>query len=762
MSVDRSKGEWGLVARQQAALAGLAQFGLQAGDEHSLLDETMRVVGRTVGSGDIGLFEASADGQELIGRAALHAGHVVAADVMVDVRIPAGQGSLPGYAASLQQVVVTDRLVDDPRFVARAPDFDLPLRVAVAAPISWGDLAWGVLVVFRREDNAFTDDEVQFVQAVAATTGLVLQRGRAEAELRASSLRLDLSLTAGGLGAWSWDIVSGALDLNRSACAVFGIDVDAFSGTIEEFLALVHPEDRIDIRESVARALKERGDYRQQFRVVRRTDGEVRWMEVWGQVLERGGSRHLVGVSSDITDRRRSDEQREALLGLERAARVEAEASRERLAFLAASSARLGASLDPDVAAADVADLCVPAIADVTLIDVVDDGGHLVERSSKGIDADLHAAVRELRERRSSRGGQGGIWNEAAVAASGQALLVANLTDDDYANSAEDDRHLAVYRQAGVRSALIAPLRARNRVIGVLTLLRCGDEAVAYDDDDLAMVEELAARAALAIDNARLFHSRSRVARSLQAALLPPALPHIAGLELAARYQVAEADVAIGGDFYDVMELAAGQWGVVVGDVCGRGPDAAALTGLVRHSVRAAAVRETQPSRVLAQTNAAVLDQIDDAKFCTAAYLRLTPAREASTGSVALLASSAGHPRPVVVRTTGSAEFLECAGTLLGVVPDPELVDVHAELAPGDALVLYTDGVTEARNEGQQFGEERLLEMLGGLAGSTADEIAGGLAAAVDSFRRSASDDTAILVIRAEPVSVTAGENSAE
>jgi serine phosphatase RsbU (regulator of sigma subunit) len=145
-----------------------------------------------------------------------------------------------------------------------------------------------------------------------------------------------------------------------------------------------------------------------------------------------------------------------------------------------------------------------------------------------------------------------------------------------------------------------------------------------------------------------------------------------------------------------------------------------------------------------------MLQQIDDARFCTAAYLRIELA-EPRSGQVRVSASSAGHPRPVLVRADGRAEMLECAGTLLGVVSDPALTDVHAELGPGDAVVLYTDGVTEARRGNELFGEVRLVEVLAGLAGRPAEEMATGLEAAVADFRRSASDDTAILVVQALP-----------
>ena len=143
-------------------------------------------------------------------------------------------------------------------------------------------------------------------------------------------------------------------------------------------------------------------------------------------------------------------------------------------------------------------------------------------------------------------------------------------------------------------------------------------------------------------------------------------------MELAARYRVAEGDIEIGGDFYDVFEVGAAAGRLVIGDVCGRGPEAAALTGLMRHSVRAAAVRDDRPSRVLGQTNDAILDQIDDTRFCTAAFVRLVP--PPGQGEAAeLTVSCGGHPRPIVLRADGSVERVDAPGTLLGVLPNPPL-----------------------------------------------------------------------------------------
>ncbi len=197
-----------------------------------------------------------------------------------------------------------------------------------------------------------------------------------------------------------------------------------------------------------------------------------------------------------------------------------------------------------------------------------------------------------------------------------------------------------------------------------------------------------------------------------------------------------------------MIDVGEGGWGAVVGDVCGRGHDAAALTGLVRHTVRAAVANDPRPRQVLRQTNAAVFTQLDEFRFCTATYLHASPSG-AGGGGVRVVASGAGHPRPVVVRAAGGAELLECGGVPLGVVADPEVTEAEVDLAPGDAVVLYTDGVTEARNLSGLFGEERLLEVLAAAAGGSAEEIAGALDDAVRAHRAGGDDDLAILVIQA-------------
>ena len=747
MSSDRSPGEWNLAVRLQEAVAHLGQVGLESSDLEAVLREAMVVASDALAVGHVGLFELLPDGKRLRGRAGIDDGKVMRRRSMAKLVIPSGRGSLPGYVMEAGTSVVSEDLVGDPRFTALAPERGIDVRAALASPISSSDGFWGVLVVYDASLRRWTDDEVHFVQSIANTMGLAIQRSGIERALRDSSTRLDLSLAAGGFGAWSWAIDDDEVELSPSALTMYGLTEAAFDGTGEAFLAVTHPDDRATLRDDVYRALETNGEQHHLVRIIRQDTGEVRWIEIWGRIVDdHAGHQQMVGVTADVTDRRRAEQAKEAMLASEHQARLDAEAARERLAFLAGASARLSSSLDVAVTLETLVDLCVPYLADVCLIDLIDDDGNLAEAAGRAVDQQSLDDVRELRRRRAALGGVGGVYSERLVALHGETVIHTVLVDADYEAASSDEEHLAVFRRFGCHSVVVAPLLGRSGVRGVLSLL-FNRPGRSYDHDDLALIEEFATRATLAIDNGLLFHSRNRVARSLQDALLPPAMPRIPGIELAARYDVAEADVAIGGDFYDVIPIAPGSWGMVVGDVCGRGPDAAALTGLVRHSVRAAVVREQLPSRVLAHTNEAMLQQIDDSRFCTAAYLSVELDPECPS-TVRVGASSAGHPRPVLVRADGRAEALECSGTLLGVVAEPALVDIAVELAPGDAVVLYTDGVTEARRGTEQFGEDRLVAALAALAGGTAEELASGLEHAVAGFRRSARDDMAILVVQ--------------
>jgi serine phosphatase RsbU (regulator of sigma subunit) len=297
-----------------------------------------------------------------------------------------------------------------------------------------------------------------------------------------------------------------------------------------------------------------------------------------------------------------------------------------------------------------------------------------------------------------------------------------------------------------MRSLIIAPLIARGRTLGAITLIIDSSDR-RYDDQDMATASGLADRAALAIDNARLYQSQIDIAATLQRSLLPKHLPELPGVELAARYLAAGEEVEVGGDFYDVWLLDQG-FGVAIGDVSGKGATAASMTSLARHTMRVASLHEPTPSRVLRMLNDEIRRHGSPDMFCTAAYLH---AVAPPGGGLEMTIARGGHPPGLIRRAAGEVVEAGLPGTLLGVREQVELVDDRVRLAVGDVLVLYTDGVTERREGARMFGQEGLEDLLRGMApDAPAGQIALEIEQAIDAFATEPpQDDVAIIVMRA-------------
>jgi sigma-B regulation protein RsbU (phosphoserine phosphatase) len=235
------------------------------------------------------------------------------------------------------------------------------------------------------------------------------------------------------------------------------------------------------------------------------------------------------------------------------------------------------------------------------------------------------------------------------------------------------------------------------------------------------------------------------LARTLQESLIPPELPLIPGLQVAGRYRPTGTGDEVGGDFYDVFEIGPGDWGVAIGDVCGKGAQAAVTTGLARHTVRAAAIRRRRPRSVLAVVNDALRRQ-PAGRFCSILHGRL---RRDAAGRVTLTVASGGHPLPLVATATGRVRTVGRPGTILGVVEHPRLHDSTVELRPGDVVLFFTDGVTEARRDSEFFDDERLAALLADLrhenAGTIAQRIGDEVVGFQDGLPR---DDLALVVLK--------------
>jgi PAS domain S-box-containing protein len=411
--------------------------------------------------------------------------------------------------------------------------------------------------------------------------------------------------------------------------------------------------------------------------------------------------------------------------------------------FLARSGQVLASSLNPDDLLQEIAKLAVPEVADWCAVDLLADNGMLERKALAHVDPDvLDRAIRLSERYPTDPDAPQGMYQ---VARTGQAELYPEIPDEMLRAGAVDDHHYRELTAIGMRSAIVVPMTTHGRTVGVLTFVS-GPSGRRFDQQDVELAQELGRRCATAIDNAQLYADRSYIARTLQQSLLPVELPDIPGVESAARFRPTGEGNEVGGDFYDMFETGPDGWTVVMGDVCGKGPDAAAVTALARYTLRAAAMRERVPSRSLAILNEALLRQRTDRRFCTVAYAYLEKRDDGMCAAI----SAGGHPLPLLLRVDGSVEQVGAPGTLLGVVGDPDLDDQEVMLHPGDALVFYTDGVIESRADSNGvLDERRLAELVATCAGGDADAIAATVEeAAVLSQHGRPKDDIAVLVLR--------------
>ncbi|HYH27847.1 MAG TPA: SpoIIE family protein phosphatase [Actinomycetota bacterium] len=451
----------------------------------------------------------------------------------------------------------------------------------------------------------------------------------------------------------------------------------------------------------------------------------------------------IANVLATAIERKQAEEARARLLESEREAREGAEAARERLAFLSEAGGVLAAaSLDYVKTLQRVAELVVPRIADWCTVDVIDERGDLEQVAIAHTDPEKVEWAKDFRRRFPPRRDQvSGPWH---VLQTGEAELFPEIDDAFLRQRTEDPELLSALRAIAPRSAMIVPLAARGRTFGTVSFVSA-ESGRRYTEEDLEFADSLARRAAIALDNARLYRERSHVARTLQKSLLPQALPEVPGVELAARYRSAHEESDVGGDFYDVFESSKSSWTVVVGDVCGRGVEAASLTGMVRQTLRGVATRRRQPSRVLRDLNEAIIPQTTDMRFCTVVCARL----DLDADSARFTSAAGGHPLPMLLRSDGTVETVGRPGTLLGLFPDVELYDASADMRPGDAVVMFTDGVSESFETQETAGEAPMASLLATCAGLEASEIAERVeSAAVASQTEPSRDDMAVLVVR--------------
>ena len=410
--------------------------------------------------------------------------------------------------------------------------------------------------------------------------------------------------------------------------------------------------------------------------------------------------------------------------------------------FLARAATLLASSLDYQQTLRNVAGLVVPEIADWCAVDLFDADGRREPVALAHIDpAGLEVATRLRAYEPEVPNPDQGL---GLVLRTGKPLLYNGITDELLAAAAVDEEHLELLRTVGMRAVLVVPMALRGRIAGTLTMVS-SETGRAFDDADIEFAGQIAERAAMAVDNARLYSERSEVARTLQNSLLPEALPELPGWEIAALYRPAGRASEVGGDFYDFWEVG-DAWLMMIGDVTGKGVRAASVTSLVRHTARTASEFDSRPGQILARINAA-LKRSPELSVCTALCLRI------EDGEATLAAG--GHP--LLWRLyDGGVEELGRHGTLLGAFESADWPEYRFTLHVGDTLVGITDGVTDTVGEGEErFGMERLKGVLEQLVGESAETVRERLGAELERFQVGAqADDTAVVAMR---VTGTAG-----
>jgi serine phosphatase RsbU (regulator of sigma subunit) len=457
-------------------------------------------------------------------------------------------------------------------------------------------------------------------------------------------------------------------------------------------------------------------------RTVQRCSGELKWKLLKATPLldASGATIATVTIIEDVTEVKNAE---------------------LRNGFLAEAGEMLASSLDYAQTLQNVAWSVVPQLADWCAVDLFDETGareHVVVAHSDPERLELAERLREYQPGELDR-----EYGVGKVLATGRSELFDEIADEALVQAARDEEHLALLREMAMRSVLLVPLRTPLRTLGVMTLVMSESQRT-FSWGDLEFAEQLAARAAMAVENAMLYRVRAQIAETLQRSLLPERVPAIPGWDVATLYRPAgaEREIEVGGDFYDFVELDDG-WLVIIGDVTGKGLQAAALTSLVRHSARFMCRIDPRPSAVLGAIDDALVEH-GEMSLCTALCVRVRADE--------IVFCAAGHPMPLVVGAGGELREAGRPGRLLGMPGRVSWQDQRLEIAEREMLLIYTDGVTDTRGDGGRFGDERLHELLRTRAGSSPTVLLSALDGALAAFRLGPqADDTAAVALARAP-----------
>jgi PAS domain S-box-containing protein len=566
-------------------------------------------------------------------------------------------------------------------------------RSAVVAPLLARGRTLGALSLLRLGDCVpYGPDDLELGGELARRAALAIDNASLFSDLRRVEQRLEAILANLAEAITVEDEHGHTIFANRAAAGLLGLAsagdlTSAPPGAIgSRFLIYDEHGRQLSVQDMPGRRLfaGERPGPLLVRNIVRAT-GEERWLVVSSSPIidpETGRVIYAANVLENITE-------------VKRAQLAES--------FMAEASRTLASSMDFGETLQRVARLAVPQIAEWCAVDLIDEHGELERVAIHHTDPEKVALAERINRRhRPALDEAGGVRD---VIRTGQPRIFTEIKPETLARYARDSEYLELLAAVGATGVIIVPLAAPAGTIGAITLVSSGSSR-RLTEADLGLAVRLGRRCGTAVESARLYTERTRIASILQSSLLPESLPEIPGVELTALYRAAGELNDVGGDFYDVFAYDRDRWMLVIGDVCGKGPRAAGVTALARHTLRAAAILDQSPAGMLATLHRALRGQPVGADLCTVCLVTLERNGEGARLGVAL----AGHPPPMILDADGQLKPIGRPGTLLGVLDQIDINEVDAELRAGETLILYTDGVPEADGPGHPHEPSVLTE----------------------------------------------------
>jgi PAS domain S-box-containing protein len=605
-------------------------------------------------------------------------------------------------------------------------------RSAIVAPLAARNHTLGALSVLRLGDGTpYTQIETDLINELARRAALAIDNAQLYSDLRGLEQRLEAILIGLAEAVTVIDREGRTVFANRAAVELLRASsveelTSAEPGSIaRRFIMLDERGERLRLDQMPGRKLL-RGEQPEPLLVrnIVKETGEERWLIARASPIsdpDTGRPLYAVNVFEDIT-----------------------EVKRTQIAenFLGEASRVLASSLDHQHTLEQIAHLAVPSLGDWCSVSLLDPSGEIQRVAIHHRDpAKLQLAKQIEAFYPPNRDDPHGI---AEVMRSGVASFV-KIEPGLLESHAQDGKHFGLLRDLGLGRVIIAPMSAGGRVLGALLLASDRSSGRQLTVADVPLIEELGRRAGIAVENARLYTERTRIASALQQALLPEALPEVPGGELEALYAAAGELNEVGGDFYDVFEHRDGRWVLAIGDVCGKGPRAAAVTALARHTLRAAAMSGQAPRVMVGSVHQALMHQPPGLDMCTLGLILVDLRPPGAHLTIAL----AGHPQPVLVDNDGVARHIGRPGTLLGVLDPIHIEQAEVQMNAGETLVLHTDGVTEAGAPSTPLGEDGLRELCSHAPKIPLRDLLRSIeTAAVAHAGGSARDDIALLALR--------------